>query len=95
MLVLTKGARSDDYRRAQRTETFSLASEMVWAFLSPRTLGTDQVTSTAYSNRRRNPTTARRPSAVLQRRHPRSPLSQLDPLVRVILRRSAAVAVRF
>ena len=47
MLVLTKGAHSDDYSRAQRSEHFSLPSEMVWAFLPPRTLGTDRVVSTA------------------------------------------------
>ncbi|EST37556.1 hypothetical protein N566_12440 [Streptomycetaceae bacterium MP113-05] len=47
LMVLTKGAHSDDYRRAQRSEPFSLPSEMVWAFLPPRTLGTDRVVSTA------------------------------------------------
>ncbi|OEV13776.1 hypothetical protein AN218_02020 [Streptomyces nanshensis] len=47
LLVLTKGAHSDDYRLAQRTERFSLPSEMVWAFLPPRTLGTRQVVCTA------------------------------------------------
>ncbi len=47
LLVLTKGAHSDDYKRVQRSEPFSLPSEMVWAFLPPRTLGTDRVVSTA------------------------------------------------
>ncbi|MCK2218162.1 serine/threonine-protein phosphatase [Actinomadura sp. ATCC 31491] len=47
LIVLTKNARSDSFERLQRIQPMSLAAEMVWAFLPPRTLKAPYTTSCA------------------------------------------------
>ena len=47
LTVVSKSAFSDMFSRVARRRPMTTAAEMVWAFLPPRTLGTDQVTSTA------------------------------------------------
>ena len=47
LTVVSKSGFSDLLSRATRRRTMTTAAEMVWAFLPPRTLGTDKVTSTA------------------------------------------------
>ncbi|HCA87502.1 MAG TPA: serine/threonine protein phosphatase [Streptomyces sp.] len=47
LILLDKSAFSDTYRRLQRVSDMRLPAEMVWAFLPPRTIGTDLITSSA------------------------------------------------
>lgn len=47
MALATKGAYSDVLARTQRAAPMGVAAEMVWAFLPPRTIGTELVTSSA------------------------------------------------
>ncbi|MFJ4184247.1 PP2C family protein-serine/threonine phosphatase [Kitasatospora sp. NPDC089509] len=47
LTVVSKSGFSDLFSRTARQRPMTTAAEMVWAFLPPRTLGTDQVTSTA------------------------------------------------
>ncbi|GAA3053289.1 PP2C family protein-serine/threonine phosphatase [Kitasatospora albolonga] len=47
VVVVSKSAFSDEYARTVRTRRMTTAAEMVWAFLPPQTIGTEQVTSTA------------------------------------------------
>ncbi|MEU4893744.1 PP2C family protein-serine/threonine phosphatase [Streptomyces sp. NPDC044780] len=47
LIVVDKTAHSDAYTKRQRQESMALPSEMVWAFLAPRTIGTDRFTSSA------------------------------------------------
>lgn len=47
LAVVGKSNYGDAYPRVLRSERMNLASEMVWAYLPPRTMGCDQVTSSA------------------------------------------------
>ncbi|MGW5653282.1 PP2C family protein-serine/threonine phosphatase [Streptomyces humi] len=47
LTVVSKSGFSDLFSRTARRRPMTTAAEMVWAFLPPRTLGTDKVTSTA------------------------------------------------
>ncbi|TVZ95221.1 stage II sporulation protein E [Streptomyces sp. BK340] len=47
VIVVGKSGFSDLYALTTRRRPMTIAAEMVWAFLPPRTLGTHQVTSTA------------------------------------------------
>lgn len=47
MVLTTKQPYSDDLARTMRTRPMSLQAELLWAFLPPRTIGTDSVTSSA------------------------------------------------
>lgn len=47
LTIVSKSGFSDLISRTSRQRPISTAAEMVWAFLPPRTLGTDRVTSTA------------------------------------------------
>ncbi|MEV0188174.1 PP2C family protein-serine/threonine phosphatase [Kitasatospora purpeofusca] len=47
LTVVSKSGFSDLFSRTARRRPMTTAAEMVWAFLPPRTLGTDRVTSTA------------------------------------------------
>ncbi|MFF7585921.1 PP2C family protein-serine/threonine phosphatase [Kitasatospora purpeofusca] len=47
LTVVSKSGFSDLFSRVARRRPMTTAAEMVWAFLPPRTLGTDRVTSTA------------------------------------------------
>ncbi|UGY92887.1 PP2C family protein-serine/threonine phosphatase [Streptomyces gobiensis] len=47
VVITSKRAYSDTYARKTRTQPMRLSAELVRAFLPPRTLGTDQVISTA------------------------------------------------
>ncbi|MDX3074099.1 PP2C family protein-serine/threonine phosphatase [Streptomyces sp. MI02-7b] len=47
MALVTKGAYSDELACSQRATTMGVAAEMVWAFLPPRTIGTELITSSA------------------------------------------------
>ncbi|MDX3234160.1 PP2C family protein-serine/threonine phosphatase [Streptomyces sp. ME03-5709C] len=47
MALATKGAYSDLLARTQRAAPMGVAAEMVWAFLPPRTIGTELFTSSA------------------------------------------------
>ncbi|GHB53990.1 hypothetical protein GCM10010377_51230 [Streptomyces viridiviolaceus] len=47
LILLDKSTYSDTLRRLQRTSDMRLPAEMVWAFLPPRTIGTDLITSSA------------------------------------------------
>ncbi|MEV7415623.1 PP2C family protein-serine/threonine phosphatase [Streptomyces sp. NPDC089919] len=47
LTVVSKSGFSDLFSRTIRRRPMTTAAEMVWAFLPPRTLGTDTVTSTA------------------------------------------------
>ncbi|WP_369201323.1 PP2C family protein-serine/threonine phosphatase [Streptomyces sp. PU-14G] len=47
LIVLDKSAYSDTLGRLQRVTPMRLPAEMVWAFLPPRTMGSDLVTSSA------------------------------------------------
>ncbi|MFI8302878.1 PP2C family protein-serine/threonine phosphatase [Streptomyces sp. NPDC085927] len=47
LIMLDKSAFSDTFRRLRRVSDMRLPAEMVWAFLPPRTIGTDLITSSA------------------------------------------------
>ncbi|SDT82845.1 Stage II sporulation protein E (SpoIIE) [Streptomyces sp. TLI_053] len=47
LTVVSKSGFSDLFSRVSRQRPMTTAAEMVWAFLPPRTLGTDRVTSAA------------------------------------------------
>lgn len=47
LAVIGKGGHSDAYSRLQRSAPLKLEAEMAWAYLPPRTMGTEQVTSSA------------------------------------------------
>ncbi|MEU9021302.1 PP2C family protein-serine/threonine phosphatase [Actinomadura sp. NPDC048394] len=47
LAVIGKGGHSDAYSRLQRSAPLKLEAEMAWAYMPPRTMGTDQVTSSA------------------------------------------------
>ncbi|WP_340384044.1 PP2C family protein-serine/threonine phosphatase [Streptomyces sp. SS7] len=47
LALVSKSGFSDLISRTSRSRPMTTAAEMVWAFLPPRTLGTDQVTSSA------------------------------------------------
>jgi hypothetical protein len=47
LITIDKAAYSDAYTKRQRVSPMALPSEMVWAFLAPRTIGTDRFTSSA------------------------------------------------
>ncbi|UNS99134.1 SpoIIE family protein phosphatase [Streptomyces tubbatahanensis] len=47
LAVVAKSHHSDTFSRLQRSSKMRLSAEMVWAYLPPRTMGTDQVTSSA------------------------------------------------
>lgn len=47
MALVTKGTYSDRLARTQRAAPMGVAAEMVWAFLPPRTIGTELITSSA------------------------------------------------
>ncbi|MFC9224457.1 PP2C family protein-serine/threonine phosphatase [Streptomyces hygroscopicus] len=47
LIAVDKTAHSDAYTKRQRNAPMALPSEMVWAFLAPRTIGTDRFTSSA------------------------------------------------
>lgn len=47
LAVIGKGGHSDAYSRLQRSASLKLEAEMAWAYLPPRTMGTEQVTSSA------------------------------------------------
>ncbi|MEU5834005.1 GAF domain-containing SpoIIE family protein phosphatase [Streptomyces diacarni] len=47
LAVVSKTHYSDTFSRLQRSAKMRLSAEMVWAYLPPRTMGTDQVTSSA------------------------------------------------
>lgn len=47
LIVLTKGQHSDSYRQLQRTRPMELPAETMWTLLPLRTLGTENVTSSA------------------------------------------------
>ncbi|MFF4116093.1 PP2C family protein-serine/threonine phosphatase [Streptomyces sp. NPDC001714] len=47
LTVVSKSGFSDLFSRISRQRPMTTAAEMVWAFLPPRTLGTDRVTSSA------------------------------------------------
>ncbi|MCQ4083984.1 serine/threonine-protein phosphatase [Streptomyces sp. RB6PN25] len=47
LLVVSRSLYSDTYLQVQRARQMQLPAEMVWAFLPPRTVGTQQVTSSA------------------------------------------------
>ncbi|WP_203597485.1 hypothetical protein [Actinomadura bangladeshensis] len=45
--MIGKGGHSDAYSRLQRSAPLKLEAEMAWVYLPPRTIGTEQVTSSA------------------------------------------------
>ncbi|WP_141514599.1 PP2C family protein-serine/threonine phosphatase [Streptomyces zhaozhouensis] len=47
LAVVSKSHFSDAFPRVRRSERMNMPAEMVWAYLPPRTMGTDQVTSSA------------------------------------------------
>ncbi|QKG23439.1 PP2C family protein-serine/threonine phosphatase [Actinomadura verrucosospora] len=47
LAVIGKGGHSDAYSRLQRSAPLKLEAEMAWAYMPPRTMGTEQVTSSA------------------------------------------------
>ncbi|MFF7986972.1 PP2C family protein-serine/threonine phosphatase [Streptomyces sp. NPDC007901] len=47
LTIVSKSGFSDLFSRTSRQRPMTTAAEMVWAFLPPRTLGTDKVTSSA------------------------------------------------
>ncbi|MEU1628094.1 PP2C family protein-serine/threonine phosphatase [Streptomyces sp. NPDC020096] len=47
LLLVSRSLYSDTYLQVQRARRMQLPAEMVWAFLPPRTVGTQQVTSSA------------------------------------------------
>ncbi|MES4906306.1 MULTISPECIES: PP2C family protein-serine/threonine phosphatase [unclassified Streptomyces] len=47
LIVIDKGGYSDAYIARQRLGAMRIPSELVWAFLAPRTVGTDRFTSSA------------------------------------------------